>query len=167
MIDSFAGNLSITLYSRDQRGFLFFLTVDQGGHAVGDMVLKEVSDACVSTLRRIDSIGRLGGEEFAVIMPDTDLEGGRKTAERLREFIENLRILWEGNHIGVTVSIGVGVLSNPNGQIEDLLHWADKAMYTAKSEGRDRVAAALHDFSARLVSQPRGGFPVEKGHTRC
>ncbi len=119
-----------------------FKTVnDRFGHNCGDMALKAFADTSRDILRDIDVIGRLGGEEFCIFLPDTDREGAYILAERMRQGIENIDLVSEKNEpIKLTVSIGVAMLDNVMGdRIEDILQRADKALYRAKHEGRNRV----------------------------
>ena len=116
---------------------------DRYGHKVGDIVLKAVADLCHATFRDVDILGRLGGEEFAVLLPETDQHFAVDAAERLRETITNARIpLAEGLPVTFSVSIGVSSLSSPDDNIDVLLSLADKALYAAKDGGRNRVCGA-------------------------
>ena len=116
---------------------------DRYGHKVGDIVLKAVADLCHATFRDVDILGRLGGEEFAVLLPETDQHFAVDAAERLRETITNARIpLAEGLPVTFSVSIGVSSLSSPDDNIDVLLSLADKALYAAKESGRNRVCGA-------------------------
>ncbi len=115
---------------------------DRHGHAAGDGVLKHVTDLCRKNLRQIDLIGRIGGEEFVIIMPGTAMSGGMIMAERLRQMIAATPLKWEGVPIAITASIGVAEYSPADLDVEQLLQRADTAMYQAKSAGRNRVAAA-------------------------
>jgi diguanylate cyclase (GGDEF)-like protein len=112
---------------------------DTHGHAVGDAVLKRFVAMCQGTLRDHDIFGRLGGEEFAVILTDDDIDGAAKVAERLRRISEDLRVDTASGPIGFTVSIGVSECGGPSETLEAGLHRADNALYTAKSDGRNRV----------------------------
>lgn len=119
----------------------FFKRVnDQHGHKTGDDVLKAFSRACESQLRKTDVFGRLGGEEFAVLMPDTPLGMAAMVAERLRSAVEAM-VLTHGNDVSipVTVSIGMAVFSADSDSLDALLTRADAALYQAKSQGRNRV----------------------------
>ncbi len=114
---------------------------DKHGHAVGDMVLKAIAQACITTLRETDVLGRLGGEEFAILLPET--EDGREQADRLRRTIERMRTaLDDGTDLNVTVSIGVAAARPEDATIDDVLGRADGALYQAKQRGRNCVATA-------------------------
>jgi diguanylate cyclase (GGDEF)-like protein/PAS domain S-box-containing protein len=114
----------------------FFKQVnDRRGHAAGDRILAAVADAIRMTLRNIDIAGRYGGEEFLVLLPQTDLPGGRIVAERIRESVENLEP--EGHSERVTVSAGVAAFRGQT--MEKLVEEADANLYVAKRAGRNRV----------------------------
>lgn len=120
-----------------------FKTVnDTHGHATGDEMLRKFVDVCSGLLRQEDIMGRLGGEEFAVTLPDEGAETARITAERLRKSFEHLSIPTNGNDIRTTVSIGVAELSAADNNFEDCLFRADAALYEAKNGGRNRVEMA-------------------------
>jgi diguanylate cyclase (GGDEF)-like protein len=108
---------------------------DTFGHAVGDRVLKDVARVLRAGVRVTDSLVRCGGEEFVVLMPETDIGGARTAAERLRAAVAALPSGAEG--LALTVSIGVA-----EGATEDLLVRADQAMYGAKRGGKNRVEVA-------------------------
>jgi diguanylate cyclase (GGDEF)-like protein len=119
----------------------FFKAVnDHHGHAAGDLVLKRVAETVLAGIRPYDLLGRLGGEEFAVLLPDADLETATMIAERLRIAVSASPALVEGVALPVTVSIGVSVLVDEDAAIDPLLDRADRALYQAKETGRDRVA---------------------------
>jgi diguanylate cyclase (GGDEF)-like protein len=122
----------------------FFKKVnDTHGHAVGDRVLKELGAVCKDTVRRIDILGRLGGEEFAVLMPGTDGEAALGVAERLRQSIADRQLVLEpGVKVAITVSIGVATLDRGETSLGALLRRADAALYTAKESGRNQVCHA-------------------------
>lgn len=111
---------------------------DSYGHSVGDLVLQRVIAACKSQLRASDYIGRIGGEEFAVILPGTSPEAAFGILERMRKAVAGLMIETAGETIAVTVSIGLATRTVES-DIDALLQIADKAMYRAKSEGRNRT----------------------------
>jgi diguanylate cyclase (GGDEF)-like protein len=111
---------------------------DSYGHAVGDKVLKAVAAACKTTLRAGDLLGRLGGEEFAIVLPHVDRQAAFAVAEKVRESISALEIPSEHGAIKVTASFGITSLSIVGKEIETLLAQADAAMYQAKHAGRNR-----------------------------
>lgn len=116
---------------------------DTYGHKAGDIVLQKLSDIMRQTLRTFDVIGRYGGEEFAILLPETDLQKATEVAERLRETISRTDVVLEtGRKVHFTVSIGVAGLKDKNTGLDTLLNLADRAMYQAKTSGRDRVCIA-------------------------
>ena len=136
----YANPLSILMMDID-----FFKKVnDTYGHKIGDMVLKRLAEVCVAALREVDIIGRIGGEEFAILLPETDTNEAKEVAERLRDSVEKTRITLEGGGLPLqsTVSIGVASLRSREDNIDVLLNLADGALYTAKANGRNRVCAA-------------------------
>ena len=113
---------------------------DERGHLAGDVVLREVAARLQQAMRTEDALGRWGGEEFLGVLTDTPPEGIRIMAERLRQVIAAAPfILDDGSRIGVTVSVGHTYGTE---DAEVLVHRADDALYVAKAEGRNRVAAA-------------------------
>jgi diguanylate cyclase (GGDEF)-like protein len=115
---------------------------DTYGHDVGDEVLKALSATFQSTLRAVDVIGRLGGEEFAVTLPDTAVDGAKLVADRLRVRIAALEVPSKKGVLKFTVSIGVASYPGADDNIAALLKAADEALYRAKHGGRNRVVAA-------------------------
>jgi len=118
---------------------------DTHGHEAGDLVLKSLAKSFLATLRETDMVARLGGEEFAVLLPETDLQGAAYAAERLRLRVAQGSVKFRGKAIKVTVSIGVTLVKNEPGGIEEALHAADELMYRAKSIGRNCIIAAEED----------------------
>jgi len=115
---------------------------DTYGHDVGDAVLKEFSVRLKRNTRGIDLACRLGGEEFVIIMPDTDVEHAYQVGERLRACIASDEFpISEGRGVRVTASVGIGTLGLSNDTPEAVFKRADNALYTAKRKGRNRVVA--------------------------
>ncbi len=116
---------------------------DSYGHKAGDAVLKKLADVCRKTLREVDIVGRVGGEEFAIMLPETGLDEAVEIAERLREAIAVADVPLDGDGVSLhfTVSIGVTALTQGASNIDALMNRADKAMYKAKESGRDKVCA--------------------------
>lgn len=114
---------------------------DQYGHDVGDLALKEVTRVCLRSVRNVDTLGRLGGEEFAVIMPQSDMEQAITAAERICQTVREMTINAAGQCVELTVSIGVAALNRSDNRIELILKSADQALYHAKNSGRDRVCS--------------------------
>jgi diguanylate cyclase (GGDEF)-like protein len=121
----------------------FFKSInDSFGHDAGDKVIVGVANICTATRRSSEPIGRIGGEELAILLPETDLRGAAQVAERLRARIAEEPIRVEGELIPVTVSIGVADASFSTSSLPDLMKQADRALYAAKRKGRNRVEAA-------------------------
>lgn len=113
---------------------------DTHGHAVGDDALKATVNACLHELRDTDTLGRLGGEEFAILLPETPIHGGIEVAERLRLAMAALRTpLPNGDMLAFTCSLGVAVHEPGDADFASILARADGALYRAKSGGRNRV----------------------------
>ena len=115
---------------------------DRYGHLIGDDMLEFVAVICKRNLRKIDIIGRYGGEEFIVLLPETNTEQALALAKRICETICDTRMPSTKGSIAVTTSIGVGVLSSQNETLEYLINQADLAMYIAKNKGRNQVSLA-------------------------
>lgn len=117
---------------------------DTYGHRTGDTVLEHLGELCRQALRDMDTVGRMGGEEFAVLLPQTDRPHASEAAERLRRTIAAAEIpLAQGRPLRFTVSIGVATLAEANTNIDTLLSQADEALYAAKNAGRNRVCNYL------------------------
>jgi two-component system cell cycle response regulator len=115
---------------------------DTYGHDAGDAVLKEFSVRLKRNTRGVDLACRLGGEEFVIIMPDTDLERAYQVGERLRACIAaDDFVVGDNKSVRVTASVGIGTLENSDDTPETMFKRADNALYTAKRQGRNRVVA--------------------------
>jgi diguanylate cyclase len=112
---------------------------DTFGHDVGDKVICHVAALASETMRSRDFLARIGGEEFAAILPDANIEQARAIAEHIREKIQDTPWFDPENHIEVTVSIGIACIDEVRDSFDDLLHAADMAMYQAKAQGRNQV----------------------------
>ena len=113
---------------------------DRYGHPVGDEVIATVARRLSATARTTDVICRYGGEEFTILLPDTDDEGAGTLAERLRASVSDRPIETKAGLLPVTISVGVSGLDGADGSVGDLLGRADEALYQAKRDGRNRVA---------------------------
>ncbi|MHB8620159.1 MAG: GGDEF domain-containing response regulator [Chloroflexota bacterium] len=111
---------------------------DSRGHAAGDFVLSQVAAGLQAALRSTDLVGRLGGEEFGILLPHTDQSGASRLAEHIRQDVESLPLEREGKTIRVTISIGVASSRSSSAPLEA----ADEALYAAKRAGRNRVAVS-------------------------
>lgn len=143
------------------------------GHLAGDLVLKEVGRVLREHVREQDIVGRFGGEEFVVLLPETGWEEGRAIAERLRRAIEENKFEVQAAHatVKVTMSLGVATLPTDGKTLEELIHQADLAMLQAKLSGRNRIALAsdvphsLHVDGqpaqpANAKIPPQAGYPA-------
>ncbi|MCW8888590.1 MAG: sensor domain-containing diguanylate cyclase [Gammaproteobacteria bacterium] len=115
---------------------------DQHGHAKGDEVLKNVANVIKKHVREIDIVGRLGGEEFGFILPNTDLEESEVICERLRVEISKLMIEGDGESRQVTSSFGLTISMGETDTLDRMLSRADDALYRAKKFGRNRIEIA-------------------------
>ena len=115
---------------------------DSFGHPVGDSVLKEVASFLQDNIRKVDSVGRFGGEEFVLLLPNTPLDGATLVAERIREDLAKKEShVRAAEPVSVTVSGGVAEASAGDHGWEEFFGRADKALYQAKAEGKNRVRA--------------------------
>lgn len=114
---------------------------DTYGHSIGDEVLKAFATTCLNMARELDIVARIGGEEFVVMLLETDAEGAYVFAERFRKAIEEFSVNVEGHSIKFTVSIGIATfdITQENQSIKSLLEEADKALYEAKETGRNQT----------------------------
>lgn len=132
----YGGALSMFMMDIDH----FKVVNDTYGHQTGDLVLQQLGNVCREALREIDSVGRIGGEEFAVILPQTDAAQALEVAERLRQAVADTGLALEhGLPLHFTLSIGVTTLTGSGANIDMLLGQADSALYEAKRTGRNRV----------------------------
>lgn len=140
----------------------FKMVNDRHGHLVGDEALRAVATILRSAIRAKDVIGRFGGEEFVIALPDTDLSDAVVTADRLRTAVaaSPLAAMCAGvlddpeldpDTFHLTVSIGIAVSPSDGQTVDELLFRADRAMYAAKAAGRDRVRAAADCAPADLA----------------
>ncbi|MEX2642301.1 MAG: sensor domain-containing diguanylate cyclase [Acetobacterales bacterium] len=134
----YGGALSLMLLDVDH----FKRVNDSFGHAAGDLVLRGMAAVCRETLRDSDLVGRIGGEEFAIVLPETPVDGAAGVAERIRHLVEVAHFGYDDKLIDVTVSIGVAGCGREGETVEDLMKRADVALYDAKRSGRNRVITA-------------------------
>lgn len=127
----------------------YFKTVnDMYGHDAGDDVLSILSKTGLRILRNIDVFGRIGGEEFSILLPDTGIEGAAQVAERLRSEIESTKMNTRSGSLNITVSIGVAMYNKETSTLEQLLKAADIGLYAAKEAGRNQVKVQLSPESS-------------------
>ena len=115
---------------------------DRFGHDAGDLVLKTIAETCKLTKRQTDVVARFGGEEFVLLMPETDDSAAEVAAERLRKTIQDHPHILTGENLQVTVSIGIAGATLSMAAFDVLLKRADEALYEAKRSGRNRVVKA-------------------------
>lgn len=133
----FDNNMSVLMMDIDH----FKKVNDDYGHCVGDEVLKEATKRCSAVLREVDHFGRLGGEEFLVVLPHSSLHDGIKVAERLRCSVSGRNFLVDGKSLSISVSIGVAELRDHE-NFTRLIQEADEQLYRAKNSGRDQFCPA-------------------------
>jgi len=131
---------------------------DRWGHSVGDRVLLCVAHCCNRTVREVDVLGRYGGEEFAILLPEACADEAVEVAERVRSEVEGLVIPTDGGALSVTVSIGVARLGDDANDLRSLLARADAAMYEAKRAGRNTVRL----FTERLALDSGPDVPSQQ-----
>ena len=140
---------AVARHRRQNRTFCMLLTDidhfkgvnDTHGHPVGDEVLRQVARCFEATLRETDVPCRYGGEEFAIILEDTELEGARVIAERLRTEVKKLVFQSDKGQFSISVSIGLGHWPGDAAEKQGLIDLTDQALYYSKEHGRDRVTA--------------------------
>jgi diguanylate cyclase (GGDEF)-like protein len=113
---------------------------DRHGHPAGDCVLRQLGMALSSTFRQVDVVARVGGEEFAVLLPSSTLAGAAAVAERLRELVASQPVMCDGVPVACTVSAGIAAIEEGETiDLDTLIKRADLALYAAKARGRNRV----------------------------
>ena len=128
----------------------FFKKVnDSYGHPVGDQVIKTLGHLLRQRLRRQDSVGRYGGEEFAAVMPDCTTEDAVRLLDDIRQRFSEVRFIHQGQSFGVTLSAGVASI-NPGTDAANLLAQADAALYGAKHGGRNQVQSTKNENVSEL-----------------
>ena len=114
---------------------------DTYGHLAGDYALQSLAKICQSLVRDIDTVARIGGEEFAILLPSTGENGAMQTAERIRRETEKFSFRYEGEGFTLTVSLGVAELTDETWSITEFIKAADEMLYKAKESGRNRCVA--------------------------
>jgi diguanylate cyclase (GGDEF)-like protein len=125
----------------------FKRTNDTFGHNVGDQILQAVAQICLKTFRKVDIFARIGGEEFAALLPETGMEQAWMAAERLRRTVSRTVLRTKQGDVRLTLSLGVAAVTDETKEFEHLLRMADAALYVAKGNGRDRVEKGLSAIS--------------------
>ena len=145
----YGGQLSVLALDLD-----YFKTVnDSFGHQAGDLVLQQVARVCRESLREIDLVGRIGGEEFSVLLPQTSSQQAMNTAQRIRHTLANTQVTLEDSQtIRFTVSVGVATMGHDVVDLDTLLDHADQALYAAKRAGRNRVCC--YQPGANMAASP-------------
>jgi diguanylate cyclase (GGDEF)-like protein len=128
---------------------------DRCGHGAGDHVLKEFVRAGRESLRSTDILGRWGGEEFLLVMPNTPIEVAHASLERLRTRMFAIRLPVTGNGLKVSLSAGLAFYDHSTRSLEDLIARADAALYIAKNEGRDLVRIANGNYEVSTTGVRR------------
>lgn len=136
-VKRYEGALSLIMVDIDH----FKRVNDERGHLAGDEVIRRTAEILSSCIRESDTLGRYGGEEFAVLLPHTKLEGAVVLAERLRKCIAAHAVTFGNQSIPVTISVGVAELMPDTPNYEQLIQDADTALYQSKDGGRNRVTA--------------------------
>jgi two-component system cell cycle response regulator len=139
-------NLGLILFDVDQ----FKRINDSYGHLCGDFVLKKIASTAREIARPEDVLARVGGDEFAILLPETGLDGARALAERLRDKIEALDHRYGDCEVEVHCTYGIAVLTSGMQGPQDLYEAADQALLTAKREGRNRIWAAAATNTSQL-----------------
>ncbi|MBA4420932.1 MAG: hypothetical protein C0391_07270 [Anaerolinea sp.] len=135
-IRRYGGKLSLIILDLDR----FKMVNDHFGHIAGDHVLKTVADTCRDSIRKVDILGRFGGEEFVILLPETDVKDAEILANRIREDIAKISLPELTSSYKITASLGVADMGAARDiSMEDLLRQADRALYNAKETGRNRV----------------------------
>jgi diguanylate cyclase (GGDEF)-like protein/PAS domain S-box-containing protein len=127
---------------------------DRHGHPGGDAVLRQLGMLLTATFRQVDVVARVGGEEFAVLLPSCDMDGALAVAERMRTLVARQAVAFEDAHIEYTVSAGVAACDGDALNLETLMKRADQALYAAKAGGRNRVERWTPTLAAAL-DQPQ------------
>lgn len=112
---------------------------DACGHVAGDLVLQQISEILLRKIRKVDLLARMGGDEFTILLPETDAFQALQISERLRAQVEDALLVTGKGDVQVTISLGISRMSTQTDTLEALMDWADQALYEAKQAGRNRV----------------------------
>lgn len=145
----------------DEQAWFCYLDLDQFkiindtcGHLAGDELLKQIAFKLIGITRDVDHIGRMGGDEFTIVLKRCDKETAQKIMERVRNELHDMRFCWDNKCFTVSVSIGIVEITAQSGNVYDVLKAADTACYIAKEEGRNRIH--LFDEDDKISTQRRG-----------
>jgi len=125
---------------------------DRYGHLAGDQVLRLIANTVKRSIRAVDIVGRLGGEEFVVVMPETSAEGALAAGQNIMSNIRQARLRTDDFAIQATVSIGIATVSLDDKNFDTVLQRADVALYAAKRQGKDRAVVSACGFSELVVA---------------
>ncbi len=115
---------------------------DTWGHECGDLVIRRVAQAMVTETRNGDLVGRLGGEEFGILLANASPDDAQAAAERIRKRVENLEIEYQSQKIPVTISLGLCTGAHPDSEVDSLVRAGDRCLYQAKKGGRNQIVSA-------------------------
>ena len=136
----------ITARERGRSHTLCYMDLDQFkvindtcGHEAGDVLLRQVADLFRAQMRKTDTLSRIGGDEFAILMENSEIEHAKRVAESILDLIGDYRFVWRQKTFTIGVSIGIVAIKAPKDNVSDILRAADSACYAAKDHGRNRV----------------------------
>jgi diguanylate cyclase (GGDEF)-like protein len=127
---------------------------DRFGHAAGDKVLQIFAKTARASLRQADLVGRLGGEEFTVVLADASMDNAYLVADRVRKAFAAAAAVVDGEPLYATASVGVSVIVDPRQDLTKLITLADQALYLAKARGRNRVEVAPIEVASEAPQRP-------------
>ena len=131
----YSNKLTLVMFDIDH----FKSVNDTYGHQCGDFILRQVANAALQTFRKTDTVFRYGGEEFAVILTETDINQSIIPLERFRKTVQTLGLNYQGQEVNITVSIGACQLTSEMATKEEFLQKTDEALYEAKNSGRNKT----------------------------
>lgn len=118
----------------------FKIINDTFGHLAGDLALKQIAGMMSQTLREADVVGRVGGDEFVICLPDTTRETALSIANRILESVKNSNLVYDGQVINLSLSIGLSSSDDATHELDSIIKMADQALYRAKSTGKSKIA---------------------------
>ncbi|MCD4651005.1 MAG: diguanylate cyclase [Candidatus Cloacimonetes bacterium] len=134
-------------FERNQKSFVVIIgdidnfkrVNDTYGHDAGDLVLRKVAEVLSESLRKQDMVGRWGGEEFLAILPDTNIHGGQRVAEKLRQCLSATEYIYKNNRLEITMTFGLAVYEKQGQTVDEVVKQADTALYCGKRRGKNCV----------------------------